>query len=147
MVLNVGTEHLGLGYIDTLEQMTKVKRCVVDVVLPEGTAVLNADDALVAGMAESDYCRCSVLLFSHVADNPGVIAHRAKGGRAAFVRDDAVYLAEGDNERRLCALSEVAMPLTGHFTFNVHNVLAAVGAAWAYGLADQAIIKGLGTYE
>jgi len=147
VVLNVGTEHLGLGYIDTLEQMTKVKRCVVDVVLPEGTAVLNADDALVAGMAESDYCRCSVLFFSHVADNPGVIAHRAKGGRAAFARDDAVYLAEGDNERRLCALSEVAMPLTGHFTFNVHNVLAAVGAAWAYGLADQEIIKGLGTYE
>ena len=82
-----------------------------------------------------------------MADNPGVIAHRAKGGRAVFVRDDAVYLAEGDNERRLCALSEVAMPLTGHFTFNVHNVLAAVGAAWAYGLADQVIIKGLGTYE
>jgi cyanophycin synthetase len=147
VVLNVGTEHLGLGYIDTLEQMTKVKRCVVDVVLPEGTAVLNADDALVAGMAESDYCRCSVLFFSHVADNPGVIAHRAKGGRAAFVRDDAVYLAEGDGERRLCALSEVAMPLTGHFTFNVHNVLAAVGAAWAYGLADQVIIKGLSAYE
>jgi cyanophycin synthetase len=147
VVLNVGTEHLGLAYVETMEQMTKVKRCVVDVVLPEGTAVLNADDALVAGMAESEHCQCSVLFFSHVADNPGVIAHRAKGGRAAFVRDDVIYLAEGDSERRLCALSEVTLPHTGHFGFNVHNVLAAVGAAWAYGLADQAIIKGLGAYE
>ena len=147
VVLNVGTEHLGLAYIESMEQMTKVKRCVVDVVLPEGTAVLNADDALVAGMAESEHCECSVLFFSHVADNPGVIAHRAKGGRAAFVRDDVIYLAEGDSERRLCALSEVTLPHTGHSGFNVHNILAAVGAAWAYGLADQAIIQGLGTYE
>ncbi len=147
VVLNVGTEHLGLGYIDTLEQMTKVKRCVVDVVLPEGTAVLNAEDVMVAGMAESEHCQCSVLFFSHVADNPVVVAHRAKGGNAVIVRDDVVYLAEGEKERRLCALSEVAMPLTGHFSFNVQNVLAAIGAAWAYGLEDQAIIEGLSSYS
>ena len=127
--------------------MTKVKRCVVDVVLPEGTAVLNADDVLVAGMAESEHCRCSVLFFSHEAQNPVVIAHRTKGGRAVFVQDDMVYLAEGDDARRLCALSEVAMPLTGHLNFNVQNVLAAVGAAWAYGLGDQTIVEGLGTYS
>ncbi|OYW74833.1 MAG: cyanophycin synthetase [Verrucomicrobia bacterium 12-59-8] len=147
VVLNVGTEHLGLGYIDTMEQMTKVKRCVVDVVLPEGTAVLNADDVFVAGMAESQHCLCSVLFFSHMADNPVVIAHRAKGGRAVFVQDDEVYLAEGDTARRLCALSEVAMPLTGHFSFNVPNVLAAVGAAWAYGLEDQVIVDGVSSYS
>ncbi|MFC5453902.1 cyanophycin synthetase [Prosthecobacter fluviatilis] len=147
VVLNVGPEHLGLGYIDSLEQMTKVKRCVVDVVLPEGTAVLNADDVYVAGMAESEHCLCSVLFISHVADNPVVIAHLAKGGRAVFVREDMVLMAEGDKERRLCGLSEVALPVTGHFSFNVHNVLAAVGAAWAYGLADEVIIKGLSTYE
>ncbi|MCF7787415.1 MAG: cyanophycin synthetase [Prosthecobacter sp.] len=146
VVLNVGTEHLGLGYIDTMEQMTKVKRCVVDVVLPEGIAVLNADDVFVAGMAESEHCRCSVLFISHVADNPVVIAHRAKGGRTVFVQDDSVYLAEGDKARRLCALSDVAMPLTGHFSFNVHNVLAAVGAAWTYGLADQTMVEGLSSY-
>jgi len=146
VVLNVGTEHLGLGYIDTLEQMTKVKRCVVDVVLPEGTAVLNADDVLVAGMAESEHCQCSVLFFTHLADNPVVVAHRAKGGRAVVVKDDAIYLAEGDQERRLCVLSDVAMPVTGHFNFNVQNVLAAVGAAWAYGLADQTMAEGLSSY-
>ncbi|WP_395750816.1 cyanophycin synthetase [Prosthecobacter sp.] len=146
VVLNVGTEHLGLGYIDTLEQMTKVKRCVVDVVLPEGTAVLNADDSFVAGMAESEHCRCGVLFFSHVADNPLVIAHLEKGGRAVFVKDESICLAEGSLQRRLCALSEVALPLTGHFSFNVHNALAAVGAGWAYGLSDSALAEGLGSY-
>ena len=147
VVLNVGTDHLGLGYIDTLEQMAKVKRCVMDVVLRDGTAVLNADDVLVAEMAESEFCRCSVLFFSHEVNNPVVIAHCATGGRAVYVRDEAIYLAEGDQERRLCALTGVAMPVTGHFHFNVQNVLAAVGAAWSYGLADQTIAEGLASYS
>jgi len=146
VVLNVGTEHLGLGYIDTLEQMAKVKRCVLDVVLPEGTVVLNADDVFVAGMAETEYCKCGVLFFSHEVKNPVVIEHRAKGGRAVIVQENAIYLAEGDKDRRLCVLSEVGIPTSGHFNFNVQNVLAAVGAAWAYGLNDQTIAEGLGNY-
>ena len=146
VVLNVGTDHLGLGYIDTMEQMTKVKRCVVDVVLQDGTAVLNADDALVAGMAESDYCDCNVLFFSHMVDNPVVTAHLDKGGRAVFVREDAIFLAENGQQRRLCALSDVGLPHTGHFSFNLQNVLAAIGAAWAHGVSDQAVVDGLKTY-
>ena len=63
------------------------------------------------------------------------------------MQDDSVYLAEGDKVRCLCALSDVAMPLTGHLTFNVQNVLAAIGAAWAYGLADAKIIEGLSSYS
>jgi len=141
VVLNVGTEHLGLGYIDTLEQMTKVKRCVVDIVLPGGTAVLNADDPLVAGMAE--YCKGSVLFFSRDAANATLTAHRASGGRAVFVRDEALHFAEGEAERRLCALSEVSLPTSGHFAFHVENILAAVGAAWAVGLDDAAIAQAL----
>lgn len=146
VVLNVGTEHLGLGYTDTMEKMVKVKRCVVDVVLPEGVAVLNADDALVAEMAESEHCRGSVMFFSHVADNSVIAAHRGKGGKALFVKDDSIVLAEGDKERVLCALTAVALPHTGHFQFNLQNILGAVGAAWAYGLPDQTIIEGLVSY-
>ena len=146
-MLNVGTEHLGLGYIDTLEQMAKVKRCVLDVVLPEGTVVLNADDVFVAGMADTEYCKCSVLFFSHEAKNPVLSAHREKDGRAVFVEENAIYLAEGDKERRLCALSEVGIPTSGHFVFNVQNVLAAIGAAWAYGLDDATIVQQLGNYS
>lgn len=145
VVLNVGTEHLGLGYLDTLEQMTKVKRCVVDVVLPGGTAVLNADDALVAGMAE--HCKGSVLFFSRDAANPVVMEHRTRNGRAVVVRDDAIMLAEGGIERSLCSLSDVSLPLTGHFAFHIENVLAAVGAAWAQGLGDAVIAEGLRAFE
>ena len=141
VVLNVGTEHLGLGYIDTLEQMTKVKRCVVDIVLPGGTAVLNADDPLVAGMAE--YCKGSVVFFSRDAANATLTVHRASGGRAVMVKDGGIHLVEGEAERRLCDLNDVSLPISGHFAFHLESVLAAVATAWVSGVADAAIVEGL----
>jgi cyanophycin synthetase len=141
VVLNVGTEHLGLGYIDTLEQMTKVKRCVVDVVLPTGTAVLNADDVHVAAMAS--YCKGSVLFFSRDATNTLINSHREAGGRAVFLQDESIHLTDGKGLRFLCALSEVSLPMSGHLSFHLENVLAAVGAAWAMGLNDEALVNGL----
>lgn len=147
VVLNIGSEHLGLGYIDSMESMTKVKRCVVDVVLPEvGTVVLNADDALVAEMAESEHCHGSVMFFSHETENAIVTAHRDKGGRAVLAHDSAIFLAEGMQERRLCALADIALPHTGHSAFNLVNILAAVGAAWAHGLDDALVVDGLRSY-
>lgn len=144
IVLNVGSDHLGLGYLDTMEQMTKVKRCVVDVVLPGGTAVLNADDPLVAAMAE--YCKGSVIFFSRDAANSILVEHQEKGGRAVFVHNHAIHLAEGAAERRLCALEEVSLPHTGHFAFHLENILAAVGAAWTQGMEDTQIAEGLRTF-
>ncbi len=148
VVLNVGAEHLGLGYIDSMESMTKVKRCVVDVVLPEkGTAVLNADDALVAEMAESEHCLGSVMFFSKDAASPVIAAHREKGGRAVFIQAQSIMLAEGAHQRRLCPLAEVSLPHTGHAIYNLDNILAATGAAWAHGLNDDDIAAGLRSYQ
>ncbi len=144
VVLNVDTDHLGLGYMETMEQMTKVKRCVVDVVLPSGTAVLNATDAHVASMAE--YCKGSVLFFSNTSANEIVEEHRSKGGKAAFVKDGMICLAEGDLERRLIELSEIGIPHTGHFAFQIENILAAIGAAWAHGLSDEAMASGMKSF-
>jgi cyanophycin synthetase len=145
VVLNVDTDHLGLGYMETMEQMTKVKRCVVDVVLPGGTAVLNAADSHVAGMAE--FCKGSVLFFSRSADHAALKDHRSKGGKAVLMRDAAICLAEGEAERLLITLSEIGLPHTGHFIFQIDNLLAATGAAWAYGLSDAQIASGLKSFE
>ncbi|MBL9130717.1 MAG: hypothetical protein JNG86_05930, partial [Verrucomicrobiaceae bacterium] len=145
IVLNVGTEHLGLGYLDTLEQMTKVKRCVVDVILPGGTAILNADDPLVAGMASA--CKGSVLFFTRDASQAVVVEHRQRGGRAAFVQNGVIHLAEGENERRLCALADVSLPHTGHFAFHIENILAAASAAWLHGIPDDEIVRGLASFH
>lgn len=145
IVINVGRDQLGLCYIDTIEQMAKVKRCIVDIVLPAGTAVLNADDLLVAEMAE--HCDGAVVLFSASDTSEIVRVHREKGGRAVFVRDGQVILATGDAELPLCALTEIAIPVHGHFAFHLESVLSATAAAWVAGVGLSAIIVGLATFN
>jgi cyanophycin synthetase len=50
VVTNVAADHIGLGGINTVEQMAKVKAVVPETVFPHGYAVLNADDDLVYKM-------------------------------------------------------------------------------------------------
>ena len=58
MVTNISADHIGLGGIDTMEQMAKVKSVVPETVFPQGYAILNADDDLVFAMQKPilQYC-------------------------------------------------------------------------------------------
>ena len=49
-------------------------------------------------------CKGSIFYFARDGSDPVIVAHRAEGGRAAFVRDNAVVLAEGDRETVLIDL-------------------------------------------
>jgi len=134
-----GAETLERHDIRDTEQMPRVMRTQVDVVLPEGAAVLNADDERIADMARlSDG---EVLFYSLLAeDNEAVAAHRAQGGRAVLLRSSRVVLVNGsaevvcvDLQRRRIALA----PST---------VLAAVAACWALGIAPELMAAGLETF-
>ncbi len=50
IVTNVAADHLGLKGIHTIEQLAKVKGVIPETVLPDGYAILNADDDLVYDM-------------------------------------------------------------------------------------------------
>ena len=87
VVTNVTGDHLGLGGIDTLRQLASVKSVLVDAVPKTGTAVLNADDPLVARMARGAGGR--VVYFSMATEKgtegwDRVDTHCGRGG-AAFV--------------------------------------------------------------
>jgi cyanophycin synthetase len=138
VVTNIGEgDHLGLHDIHTLEKLAVVKRCCVESVSPTGTAVLKADDPLVAAMAE--YCEGSVTFFARASDDPVIAAHRAKGGRAVFVRNDEIVLAEGPSEITLLPVSRVPLTRGGLVGFMVENTLASIAAGWAVGLSLDVI--------
>jgi cyanophycin synthetase len=88
-----------------------------------------------------------VLYFTRDPENEAVVAHRAKGGRAVFVQDEAIWLATGSQEDRLIRLDEVALPTSGHFDFHVEDVLAATAAAWQFGVAENTLMERLRTYS
>lgn len=146
VVTNIGEgDHLGLSGITTLEQLADVKSTLVGVVPPDGTAVLNAADPLVARMAKN--CQGSVFYFALDGTHPLIVEHRARGDRAAFCRDNAVVLAEGRHEEVLCSLSRVPLTRGGRIGFQVENVLAAVAAAQALGVPPDLIHAALESFE
>ncbi len=145
VVTNIGEgDHLGLADIHTLEKLALVKRTPVDVVLPEGTAVLNGADPLVAAMAPK--CRGSVTFFALDEACQVLVEHRAGGGRVAFTRDHAVILAEGPREEVLIGLEQVPLTMHGRVKFQVENTLAASAAAWALGVPFEALRAALGSF-
>ena len=78
-VLNVAADHLGLQGVDTLEELARVKRVLVETA--RDTAVLNADDPLCLRMAA--YTEAKHLCY--VTVNPQhvlVREHIRAGGRA-----------------------------------------------------------------
>jgi cyanophycin synthetase len=139
VVLNVGDDHLGHAYTDSIGKMAEAKRCIVDVVLPDGTTVLNADDPLVAEMGDAS--KGAVLYFTLAPENPVVAAHVAAGGKAVWLADGGIVLAEGDFRHVAADLTELHQPGGGEVY--PENVLAAIGAAWAHGRTPQQISQSL----
>lgn len=146
VVTNIGEgDHLGLADIETLEQLAKVKRCIIEAVHKNGFGVLKANDPLTAEMAEK--CKGAVVFFALDGNDPVLMAHRAKGGRGAFVRDNAVMLAEGNTDFVLLSLDRVPLTHNGRIGFQVENVLAAASACWALGMPCEQIRLGLESFS
>src|SRR5262249_41155327 len=132
--------------IETVEDLARVKRVLVQAVAPSGTAVLNAADPLVAGLASC--CPGSVLFFSRDPLLPVLVAHRQGGGRWATVRDGTVVLGVGEGEQEVVVgpLAGIRLTHGGRVGFQVDNVLAAAAAAWSLGLPPEVIRTGLESF-
>lgn len=146
IVTNIGEgDHLGKSFINSPEDMFKVKRTPVDVVLPTGTAVLNAADPLVVDMAELS--AGGVTFFARDPAHPVIQRHRDAGRRTVVVRNRQVMLCEGTNETPLISLDDLPCTHAGRVGFQVENVLTAAAAAWALGVDLVKIAAGLQAFQ
>ncbi|HEY9651847.1 MAG TPA: cyanophycin synthetase, partial [Coleofasciculaceae cyanobacterium] len=94
VILNVSADHLGIGDIDTIEQMSNLKCVVAESVSRNGYAILNADDPLAAGMAQR--VKSQVAYFSMNPDNELVQKHTRNGGLAAVYENGFLSILKGD---------------------------------------------------
>ena len=141
----VNAEGLDAFYIHDTEQVYNVLRTQVDIVLSSGVAVLNASDALVLRMA--DLCDGSVILFAVDPENSAITEHREMGERAVFVRYGRIVIATGKDEVTLVETASIPLLNSGAAPFQIENVLAAVGTAWALGLPQELIRTGIETFK
>ena len=145
VVLNVSADHLGLDDIETIEQMARVKSVVAETVRSEGYAVLNAEDTLVAGMAER--VKANVAYFSMNPDNEIVWSHTREGGLAAVYEDGYLSIVNGDWTLRIEEAVNVPLTMGGRAPFMIANALAACLAAFAQGVEIEQIRAGLASFQ
>ncbi len=137
-----GLAGLDEFYIRDQEALANVIRSQVDVILPEGTAVLNAANESVAALA--DLCDGRVIFYALDEENQVIASHRAEGERVVFVRDNRIILAVGfDEENALLDLARIPPATVKH----PDSVLAAVAAAWALGVPPDLICGGLRAFD
>jgi cyanophycin synthetase len=146
VVTNIASgDHLGIGEIDTPEQIAWVKGAIVAAVRPGGAAVLNAADPLVVAMKK--WCKGQVVYFGLDPANPVIVEHLAQGGLAATLRDGWIVLCDGPRETRLAHLDRVPLVHRGLVSFQVENVLASAAAAWRMGVPLELVRLGLESFS
>ncbi len=144
IVTNVAADHLGLKGIHTIEQLAKVKGVIPETVLPEGTAILNADDELVYAMRKN--LDCNVALFSMDENNPHIKAMQKLDGLCAVYENGFITICRG--EWKLRVIKAVNVPLTygGRAKFMIQNVLPVVLAAYIRGFTINDMKAALETF-
>jgi len=128
IVTNVAEDHLGIGGIDTIEKLARVKSVVPETVHANGYAILNADDDLVYAMREA--VKCKVALFSLHADSVRIEEHCAAGGLAAVYDNGYLLLRVGNHFIPIEEAVNIPITFGGKADFNIANVLAASLAAY-----------------
>jgi cyanophycin synthetase len=127
--------------IQSPDQMARVLRTQVDVVLDDGVAVLNAADECVAALGS--LCDGEVILYAADPQTPALLAHRGSGARRAVtLRDGCVVLATGSAEARLAPLSRLARGGMAN-----DSLLAVIATAWALDIPSDLIIAGIETFD
>ncbi len=131
--------------VQTPEQVRNVVRTQIDLVLPEGAAVLNAEDAAVVDLA--DLCDGEVIYYAPDASNSVIAKHLDQQGRAVFTHNGEVILARGTTQTVLLQLDFPPIAkLLKNGGLSLSHVLAAVAVAWALDMSPELIRAGLKNY-
>jgi cyanophycin synthetase len=146
-VLNVASDHLGMGGIDDLDDLARVKRVIVEVA--RDICVLNADDERVAAMAEHSPGEPFYITLD--PDNELVRRHVRQRGRAIALEDGLngplLVLYEGEDHIPLLWARQIPAAVEGQARHNVQNAMFAAAIAHGLGIGLENIRQGLRTFS
>ncbi|MEX2425363.1 MAG: cyanophycin synthetase, partial [Thermomicrobiaceae bacterium] len=149
VVTNVTGDHLGVGGVDTIEQLADVKAVVPAATWNDGYSILNADDEWCLKMERR--ARGDIIYFSMDEDNEHVRSHLRSRGIAVFLRrrgdSETICLAEGKRETTVLNVVDIPATFEGRARVNVKNALAATAAAYASNISMQTIRTGLRSFS
>lgn len=146
-VLNVDADHLGLKGIETVEDLARVKRIVVEVATD--TAVLNADDELCLKMAAHTKAE-NICYVTMNAQHPLVREHVRVGGRAIVLEQGMnghmITIYENSANIQLMWTHLIPATMDGKAMHNVQNAMFAAAICYSMGKSLEDIRQGLRTF-
>ncbi len=146
--INISADHMGMGGIETLEQLARVKETVVRVA--NDTAVLNADDKLCLKMA--DHCRAKHLCYVTMDPTHGLVREHIRANGRAVVLEKGIngdMITIYDNGAHIPLLWSHLIPATieGKAMHNVQNAMFAAAMAFSFDKDLDEIRNGLRTFD
>lgn len=150
VLTNITADHLGQDGLATIEDLAHVKALVAERVRDGGTLVLNADDPWVRSLVSRPRVRADrkrIVWFSLDPGQPVVVEHLAKGATAYLVDDGWVVQATGARRTPLMRVVELPGAYGGAAQHVVADILAAVAAARALGVGQEAVCRRLSEFD
>ncbi len=146
--LNVTSDHLGLGGVNTVDELAVVKRVVVE--SATDTVVLNADDDHCLRMA--DFSHAENICYVTMNSEHGLVKEHIRAGGRAVVLEKGMngdMITIYDNGTHMPVLWSHLIPATmeGKAMFNVQNAMFATGMAYSFGVDLDNIRHGLRTFD
>ena len=146
VVTNISADHLGLGGIDTLDQLAEVKAVITKITKPSGWCVLNADDPRTLAMRLGT--KAQIWVFTRDPNSPGGRTVLSGGGRITTLLGGWVcVLAPGADPLQVVEVIDVPMTLAGLSRVNVENALAVTSATLALGFSVEQVADGLRSFD
>jgi cyanophycin synthetase len=132
LITNIAADHLGDFGTRSMDELLEVKWLISRALRPDGTLVLNADDARLVEQARGYPGR--IAWFSLDPDRRDV----------EFRPDDGWLVRDRDGRaERLCRIDDIPLTLGGAAHYNVANALAAAAVCSHLGAGAGAIAAGL----
>jgi cyanophycin synthetase len=146
-VLNVASDHLGMGGIESLDDLAEVKSVIVEVARDH--CVLNADDPRVARMAARSKARPIYVTMD--ARNQLVAAHVRDGRGTAVALEEGlsgrmIVLYQNGEQVPLLLARQVPATAEGHAVHNIQNAMFAAAIAYGMKIGVENIRQGLRTF-
>lgn len=145
ILLNVSSDHLGLGGIDTLEELTRLKSTVTESVKKDGFAIFNADDE--NAIFRMDKVKSKIVLFSKDYNNKLLKENLTKGNFNVSIKDGYIVIQHPLGYFNIEEIVNIPITFEGRASFNIENVMAAVAATYALGINQEHIIAGLVSFN
>ncbi len=146
-VLNVASDHLGMGGIESLDELARVKQVIVEVA--RDYCVLNADDPRVVRMARHSPAKPIYVTLDPRNERVGAHVNNDRGAAISLqegLSGRMIVLYQNGEQVPLLLARQIPAAVEGFAMHNVQNAMFAAAMAYGLGIGVENIRQGLRTF-